>query len=94
MVGTEEYVFWFDVAVDDVFGVEVLETLDDLVEECGDEGRFEATLMLLDEIEEVAFEVLEDEVDLALLLEGLLDADHVVALEHLEHLDLALDGPS
>lgn len=48
--------------------------------------------VLLDEVEQVAIEVLEDEVDLALLLEGLLDAHHVLALQHLQHLDLALDG--
>ena len=36
----------------------------------------------------------EDEVDFAFLFEGLLDVDHVVALQHFEHLDLALDGPA
>ena len=36
----------------------------------------------------------EDEVDFALLFESFLDVDHVVPLQHLEHLDLALDGPA
>jgi hypothetical protein len=37
-------------------------------------------------------EVLEDEIDLSFFLEGLLDAHHIVPFEHLQHLDLSLDG--
>lgn len=92
MICTEEYVFWFDIAVYDVFGVQVLETLDDLVDDAADEFSLQAVFVLLDEIEQVAVEVLKDEVDLALLLEGLLDAYHILSLQHLEHLYLALDG--
>jgi hypothetical protein len=40
-------------------------------------------LIFFDEIQQIAIEVLEDKIDLALLLEGLLDADHIIAFEHL-----------
>jgi hypothetical protein len=92
VVSAEEYIFWFNVAVDNIFGVEILKALDDFVEDGGDELGIESLIVLLDEVEEVAIEVLKDEIDLAFLLEGLLDAHHVFALEHLKHLYLALDG--
>lgn len=78
--------------MDDVLGVEVLEALDDLVDDATDEFRLQAVFVLLDEVEQVAIEIFEDQVDLALFLEGLLDAHHVVAFQHLQHLDLTLDG--
>ncbi len=46
----------------------------------------------LDQVEEVLGEVLEDQVDFAFFLEGLADADDVIAFEHFEHFDFALDG--
>lgn len=92
MIGTEEYVFGFDITVDDILGMQVLQALHNLVEECSNEGSLQAMLMLFDQVQQVPLEILEDEVNLALLFEGLLDADHVVALQHLQHLDFALDG--
>lgn len=73
--------------MDDVFGVEVVNAFDDFVDELVDEFGVQAMFELFDEIEQIAFKVLEYEIDLALLLEGLLDAHHVVALQHLQHLD-------
>lgn len=48
-------------------------------------------LELLDEVEEVVLEMLEDQVDFALLFEGLLYPHHVLASQHLQHLYLSLD---
>jgi hypothetical protein len=37
-------------------------------------------------------EVLENEIDLSFLLEGLLDTHYIVTFQHFEHFDLTLDG--
>lgn len=92
MICTEQDVFWFDIAMDDVLGVEVLEALDDLVDDAADELSLEAVFVFLDEVEQVAIEVFEDKVDLSLFLEGLFDANHVISFQHLQHLYLTLDG--
>ncbi len=78
--------------MDYVFGVQVLDALDYLVDERVDQLGLQAMLELLDQVQQVALEVLEDEVDLALLLEGLLESHHEVTLQHLQHLDFPLDG--
>jgi hypothetical protein len=77
----------------DIFGVQVLKALDYFVDEEVYELGIEAVLVPLDEIEQIVLEVLENEIHLAFLLERLLYTHHVVSLQHLEHLDLALDGP-
>jgi hypothetical protein len=50
-------------------------------------------LVDLYQIKQVLGKVLKDKVDFALFLEGLPDADHMVAFEHFEHLNFALDCP-
>jgi hypothetical protein len=72
--------------------MQVLQALDDLIEEFGDEGRVKAVFVLFDKIEQIAVEVFEDKIYLSLLLEGLLNTDHIVAFEHLEHFYFSLDG--
>ena len=52
--------------------MQVLQALDDLIEEFGDEGRVKAVFVLFDKIEQIAVEVFEDKIYLSLLLEGLL----------------------
>ena len=79
--------------MDDIFRMQVLQTLDDLVDNLVDEFGVETLLVPLDEVEEIMGKILEDEVDFPLLLEGLLDIDNEIALQHFEHLDLPLDGP-
>ena len=80
--------------MDDVFRMQVLQALDDLIEEFGDEGRVKAVFVLFDKIEQIAVEVFEDKICLSLLLEGLLNTDYIVAFEHLEHFYFSLDGAS
>ena len=72
--------------------MQVLQTLHYFVYQGVDQFRLQPVLKLLNQIQQIAFEVLEYEIDFSLLLESLLKADHVVPLEHLEHLDFALDG--
>ena len=45
----------------------------------------------LNQVQQVLRKVLKDQVDLTLLLKRLPDSHHMIALEHLEHLDLPLD---
>ena len=66
--------------MDDIFRMQVLQTLDDLVDNLVDEFGVETLLVPLDEVEEIMGKILEDEVDFSLLLEGLLDIDNEIAL--------------
>ena len=78
--------------MDDVFGVQVLQTFYYFVDEKVDQGRLESVFVSFDEVQEVVLEVFEDEIDLAFLFEGLLNSDHEVTFEHFKHLDLPLYG--
>ena len=79
--------------MDDVFRMQVLQTLDDLVYDLVDEFGVKTLLVPLDKVEEIMCKVLEYEVDFPLLFEGLLDVDHEISFQHFEHLDLPLYGP-
>lgn len=52
--------------------VQKLYTLDDLIDNCVDKFGVESVLKPFDEVEQIAFEVLENEINLSFLLEGLL----------------------
>ena len=73
--------------------MQVLQTLDDLVDDLVDEFGVETLLVPFDEVEEIMGKVLEYKVDFSLLLEGLLYIDNKISFQHFEHLDLPLDGP-
>ena len=88
----DQQILGLDVAVHEVQRVHVGEALQKLVHVEPDELGIEAVLGLLQHFEQVVLHVLEDEVDDALLAEGLLELDDVGVLEHLEHLHLAHGG--
>ena len=68
--------------MDDVFRMQVLQTLDDLVDDLVDEFGVETLLVPFDEVEEIMGKVLEYKVDFSLLLEGLLYIDNEVSFQH------------
>ena len=65
--------------MDNVFGVEVLQTFDYFIDEEVDERGLESVFISFDEVEESVLEVFEDEIDFAFLFEGLLDSDYEFA---------------
>jgi hypothetical protein len=77
--------------MDDVFRVKVLNAFNYFIDENIDEFRVQSMLILFDKIEQIALEVLKNEVDFSFLLEGLLDTHHIISLQHFQHFYLSLD---
>lgn len=78
--------------MDDIFGVEVLQTFDNFIDQDVDELRVESVFVPFDEVEKVVLEVLENEVYFSFFFEGLFDTDDELSFEHFEHFDLSLDS--
>ena len=91
----DQQILGLEIAVENAVGVAVSDALAELVEETLNQGRREgprigALAMRVDELFEIGFEVLEDEVEerLAVFVEGVLDAEEADDVERLgEHLE-------
>ena len=72
--------------------MEVGKPLEKLVDEGADGGHFESAGGLLQNFQQIVFDILEDEIDNALLAEGLLEFDDVGMGGQLEYFDLSHGG--
>ena len=87
-VGADEEVLGLDVPVDDIQPVEVEEPLHELEDDLADVGGVESIGGVFENLQEVVFDVLEDQVDDALLPEGFFHVDDVLVAHHLQDLHL------
>lgn len=53
---------------------------------------FEALLVMLNEVEQIQWKVLKNQVYFSFFLESLPNSNYMIAFEHFEHTDLPLDG--
>ena len=79
----DEQVLQFDVPVHDVQRVQVGESFQQLVNERSDQLRLQAVRRLLQYFKQVILDILKDQINDALLPEGLLQLHDIAMLDHL-----------